>query len=90
MAGFDAAVMEFKRWVCLLLLDGLQRAGLFRTRGESHTLDGLRGRVASDYARFIEEALAILQQHGGIPLCTFIHILHCCPFLFVYLCEICG
>ena len=63
-AGFDAAVADFERWVCLLLLDGMQRAGLFRTLTEAHTLDSLRGRVASDYARFIAEALAILKQHG--------------------------
>jgi len=79
-AGFDAAVADFERWVCLLLLDGLQRAGFFRAPGDSHTLEGIRGGVAADYARFVAEALAILQKHGaqcpltrGAPLQVSVH-----------------
>lgn len=64
-AGFDAAVADFERWICFLLLDGLQRAGFFRAPGDSHTLEGIKGSVAADYARFVAEALAILQKQGA-------------------------
>lgn len=68
LPGFDEAVARFERWVCLLLLDGMQRAGLFTLRSEPHTLDSLRGRVAPEYARFVAEAVAILEKRGGTPL----------------------
>ena len=65
--GFDEAVAQFEHWVCLLLLDGMQRAGTFGSSTESHTLDGLRSRVAPEYARFVAEAIVILEKHGGTP-----------------------
>ena len=63
-AGFDGAVMEFEEWVCLLLLDALQRAGFFVAAGQAHSLADMRAAVSADYSRFIAEAVNILVSAG--------------------------
>ena len=68
-AGFDGAVMAFEEWVCLLLLDALQRAGFFRAARQLHALADMRAAVSEDYSRFIAEAVDILVCAGMLSRC---------------------
>ena len=56
--------MEFEEWVCLLLLDALQRAGFFTAAGQQHSLADMRAAIGVDYSRFIAEAVDILVSAG--------------------------
>ncbi len=63
-AGFDATIVEFEEWVGLLLLEALQRAGLFRAAGQRHTAADMRAAVRPDFSRFIVEAVDLLRNAG--------------------------
>ena len=55
---------DFEAWVTLMLLDALQRHGWFRTAGETQSMDALRAGCVPAYARFVPEAIGILQIAG--------------------------
>ena len=76
LTGFEAAVADFEQWVTLLLLDALQRAGHFKTVGESVTAAALKQKVHKSYARFIDEALSALCRAGEFPGCPSHAALH--------------
>ncbi len=69
---------DFEQWVTLLLLDAMQRAGHFKTVGESVTAAALKQKVHRSYVRFIDEALSALCRagtfHSSSPLhCILTH-----------------
>ncbi len=65
-AGMEVSVADFEAWVALVLVDALQRHGWFRTAGETLTMDALRAGCVPAYARFIPEAVGILQIAGAL------------------------
>ncbi|KAK9803996.1 hypothetical protein WJX72_011444 [[Myrmecia] bisecta] len=64
--GFDGAIAQFEAWCRLLLLDGVQRLGLFRRAGERASLADLKAKVAAQHGRLLEELLSILQSAGFV------------------------
>jgi len=68
-AGMEASVADFEVWVALMLLDALQRHGWFGTAGETLTMDALRAGCIPAYARFVPEAVGILQM-AGVQSCS--------------------
>ena len=68
MAGFESAVDDFEQWVTLLLLDALQRAGHFKTVGESVSAAALKQKVHKSHIRFIDEALDALCRAGKVSI----------------------
>lgn len=74
--GFEAAVQSFEAWCRLLLLDGVQRAGLFRQPGQSAALEDivrLNRRPGAGHARMVQACLDILTSAG------FLRHFSCCP-----------
>lgn len=63
-AGFEAAVQEFEEWTQLLLLDALQRSGIYVDRSDSRSLAELQSKVPASYARFMAESTSMLEASG--------------------------
>lgn len=62
--GMDRAVADFDAWAAAALLDAFQRAGWFRSPGEARMANELRTGCVPAYARFLPEAMGILQTAG--------------------------
>ena len=65
LSGLGAAAVELDACAALALLDAFQRQGWFRAAGEARTMVELRAGCVAAYARFLPEAVGILQTAGG-------------------------
>ena len=65
LTGLEAAAAELDAHAALALLDVFQRQGWFRAAGEARTMGELRAGCVAAYARFLPEAVGILQAAGG-------------------------
>lgn len=70
MPGMDKLVADFTAWAAVMLLDALQRRGWFCSAGETRSVEELRADCIPAYARFLPEALSILQETGMLPTCV--------------------
>ena len=74
LSGLGAAAAELDARVALALLDAFQRQGWFRAAGEARTVGELRAGCVAAYARFLPEAVGILQAAGGPHSCAESHV----------------
>lgn len=65
LSGLGPAAAELDARAALALLDAFQRQGWFRAAGEARTMGELRTGCVAAYARFLPEAVGILQAAGG-------------------------
>lgn len=65
LSGLGAAAVELNAHAALALLDAFQRQGWFRATGEARTMGELCAGCVAAYARFLPEAIGILQGAGG-------------------------
>ena len=59
---------EFEEWAQMLLLDALQRAGFFTQSSSAVSPAELQSRVPAGCARFMAEAMAMLEISGKHPM----------------------
>ena len=83
LSGMGAAAAELDARAALALLDAFQRHGWFRAAGESRIMDELRAGCAAAYARFLPEAVGILQTAGAPTLLCRAHVICTLPSIFV-------